>query len=579
MTEAIKNRPRVFLDIQVGNVPLGRITFELFTDLAPKTAENFRALCTGEKGIGKTTEKPLHYLGSCFHRVVKDFMIQGGDFVNHNGTGGESIYGSTFDDEEFKLKHDRPFLLSMANRGRNTNGSQFFITTNHTPHLDNIHVIFGQVVGGKEVVKEINELEVDKKDRPLQDARIVNCGQLVKKATSSNKENKKKKKKRASSTESDSSSSSESSSDSDSSSDSKAKRKSKKKSKKRKKKKSKKPKQKNSEDENSASPANPLFEPTKIDKDEIPEVPRNRFLDRFGGEKTETDIGHQSKSNSKDRSDRRDRDRYDKNRHRDSHDGDRYDRDRYDRDRYDRSRHDREKYDRNNYDNSGKKVKGRGRMTYKPMSGDYRSRSRSRSITPPHWKNNRTITLSEYEKRKKDKERREIESNRRAELRRQRHEEQELEEKKRTEREEYHRKKEDRKKKDLHYKSDSDYDSKNDMNNENREKSSKEGYEAQSIMDPDFDISRNTTIHESKRSENKHTELEEGEHSDNERSRPQRRFTENKKSPYRRYENRTRHRSNSSENTDSSRSRASSSPSPVRRTNYKRRERSLSVNE
>merc|ERR1711994_560358 len=160
---ALKHRPRVFFDIQVGNVPLGRITFELFNDVAPKTAENFRALCTGEKGIGKTTEKPLHYLGSCFHRVIKDFMIQGGDFVNHNGTGGESIFGSTFNDEEFKLKHDRPFLLSMANRGKNTNGSQFFITTNQTPHLDGIHVIFGQVISGKEVVKEINELYVDKK--------------------------------------------------------------------------------------------------------------------------------------------------------------------------------------------------------------------------------------------------------------------------------------------------------------------------------------------------------------------------------------------------------------------------------
>merc|ERR1712018_1070776 len=213
MSQSIKDRPRVFFDVHVGGVPLGRIVFELFSDLAPKTADNFRALCTGEKGIGKTTEKPLHYLGSCFHRVVKDFMIQGGDFVNHNGTGGESIFGSTFNDEEFKLKHDRPFLLSMANRGKNTNGSQFFITTNQTPHLDGIHVIFGQVISGKEVVKEINELDVDKKDRPLQDARIVSCGQLVKKASSTKKENKKKKKKRVSSTESDtdSSSSSESS--------------------------------------------------------------------------------------------------------------------------------------------------------------------------------------------------------------------------------------------------------------------------------------------------------------------------------------------------------------------------------
>merc|ERR1712117_655760 len=187
MAEALKHRPRVFFDIQVGNVPLGRITFELFTDLAPKTAENFRALCTGEKGIGKTTEKPLHYLGSCFHRVVKDFMIQGGDFVNHNGTGGESIYGSTFDDEEFKLKHDRPFLLSMANRGKNTNGSQFFITTAPASHLDGCHVIFGQVVAGKAVVKEMELVDTDKKDRPLQDIKIVNSGELVLKKKKKNR--------------------------------------------------------------------------------------------------------------------------------------------------------------------------------------------------------------------------------------------------------------------------------------------------------------------------------------------------------------------------------------------------------
>ena len=119
-----KNRPRVFFDISVSNVSLGRIVIELFNDVAPKTAENFRQLTTGEAGLGATTEKPLHYKGSLFHRVVKKFMIQGGDFVNFNGTGGESIYGGTFDDEAFTLKHDRPFLLSMANRGKNTNGSQ-----------------------------------------------------------------------------------------------------------------------------------------------------------------------------------------------------------------------------------------------------------------------------------------------------------------------------------------------------------------------------------------------------------------------------------------------------------------------
>jgi len=169
--------PRVFFDMTVGGEAAGRIEFELFTDTTPKTAENFRALCTGEKGVGKQG-KPLHYKGSSFHRCIKNFMLQGGDFTKGNGTGGESIYGEKFDDENFKCKHDAAGLLSMANAGPGTNGSQFFITTVPTPHLDGKHVVFGRVVKGMDVVKKIEALPTNGSDKPDQDVVIADCGEV-----------------------------------------------------------------------------------------------------------------------------------------------------------------------------------------------------------------------------------------------------------------------------------------------------------------------------------------------------------------------------------------------------------------
>jgi peptidylprolyl isomerase len=148
--------PQVALDVTIDGEPAGTITLELYADAVPKTAENFRALCTGEKGVGKSG-KPLSYAGSPFHRIIPGFMVQGGDFTRGNGTGGESIYGEKFADEGFELKHTGPGVLSMANAGPNSNGSQFFITLAETPWLDGKHVVFGKVLDGMDVLRKMEQ--------------------------------------------------------------------------------------------------------------------------------------------------------------------------------------------------------------------------------------------------------------------------------------------------------------------------------------------------------------------------------------------------------------------------------------
>ncbi|KAL3902607.1 MAG: hypothetical protein SGPRY_011997, partial [Prymnesium sp.] len=203
------HNPRVFLDLQIGAKRAGRLVIELFADVVPKTAENFRCLCTGERGLGKSTQKALHFKNTLFtlsphrgpqtkrlslalyvrqHRVIKGFMMQGGDFQNMNGTGGESIYGGKFEDENFKMMHNgaevsasMPVVsgvLSMANAGKNTNGSQFFITFRKTDHLDEKHVVFGRVVEGMQLVKQIEEVETGEGDRPIEPIIIARCGEM-----------------------------------------------------------------------------------------------------------------------------------------------------------------------------------------------------------------------------------------------------------------------------------------------------------------------------------------------------------------------------------------------------------------
>ena len=163
--KAKKESNLVYIEVEFNGVVIGKIIIKLFDKIVPKTCNNFRKLCETKK-----------YITAPFHRIIKDFMLQSGDFTNYNGTGGVSIYGKQFEDENFKRDHDKPYLLSMANAGPNTNGSQFFITTQETPHLNGKHVVFGEVIKGFEIVKKLNLTKTDNDDKPIDNIVISDCG-------------------------------------------------------------------------------------------------------------------------------------------------------------------------------------------------------------------------------------------------------------------------------------------------------------------------------------------------------------------------------------------------------------------
>jgi len=172
----MESRPKCFFEVAIGGAPQGRVVFELFSDIVPKTAENFRCLCTGEKGRGRSG-KQMTFKASTFHRIIPGFMCQGGDFTKGNGTGGESIYGDKFRDENFHMKHTKAGVMSMANSGPHTNGSQFFICLDKTSHLNNKHVVFGQVTEGMSIVRKM-ETVGSESGSCRQRVEIRNCGQV-----------------------------------------------------------------------------------------------------------------------------------------------------------------------------------------------------------------------------------------------------------------------------------------------------------------------------------------------------------------------------------------------------------------